>query len=72
MILHGLEVETGDFIGFYTHNNTLARPLFSSAASSTRVYLLQSRSNDDYINISLYNSKEFLIDHRPQIIGEKN
>ena len=73
MILHGLEVETGDFIGFYTHNNTLARPLFSSAASSTRVYLLQSRSNNDHIDISLFrepNFKEFTIDHRPQVIGE--
>ena len=40
-----VEAEIGDFIGFYTDNDTLARPLFSSAASSTQLYLFPSRNS---------------------------
>ena len=53
MIPYVLGVKTGDFIGFYTHNNTLARPLFSSFTSSTQVYLFRSITNIHNITKSL-------------------
>ena len=50
---HALGVKVGDFIGFYTRNNTLARPLFSSFTSSTQVYLFRSITNIHNITKSL-------------------
>ena len=64
---HEIEVEKEDFIGFYTNNNTLARPLFSSAASTTQLYLVTSRTNVDNLMPILNNRSIFF---RPQVISK--
>ena len=39
-----LEVKRGDIIGFYTDNDTLARPLFASSTTNTQLYLSPSKN----------------------------
>ena len=69
MIPHELKVEADDFIGFYTFNNTLARPLFSSSISNTALHLLISRSNTDRI-MNITTLRNLSISFRPQVIGK--
>ena len=67
-----LEVESGDFVGFYTENNTLARPLFSSSESNTQLYLSSSRLImrmgviREHFIINQFQS----ISYHPQVIGK--
>lgn len=63
---HELEAEKDDFIGFYTDNDSLARPLFSSSTSNTQLYLVPSRTNTDVINNMIRSTS---IPYRPQVIG---
>lgn len=71
LIPKGFEVEIEDFIGFYTHNNTLARPLFSSSTPNTTLFLLKFRKNiDNIMPDSLRNSTiSRTVSHHPQVIG---
>ena len=64
----GLEVEIEDFIGFYTDNNTLARPLFSLATSSTQVYLYPCRTCN--VDVLQAPAPVRTIYYRPQVTGE--
>ena len=67
-----LEVKRGDIIGFYTDNDTLARPLFSSSTTNTRLYLSPSRN----IPIFFITGRAFdrvlnlSIPYRPQMNGK--
>ena len=70
LLPHEIEVEREDFIGFYTDNNTLARPLFSSATSATQLYLVSSRANTNNLMPNLNDRSSFSIDYRPQVIGK--
>ena len=64
-----LEVESDDFIGFYTGNNTLARPLFSSSMSNTQLYLVQARfSRRQFIDGNEINN--MTVSYRPQVFGK--
>ena len=69
MMPHQLKVEADDFIGFYTFDNTLARPLFSSSTSNTTLYLLISRSNTGRI-MNITTLRNLSIFFRPQVIGK--
>ena len=67
-----VEAEIGDFIGFYTDNDTLARPLFLSSTLNTQLFLFPSRNLpvlfiidrvfDRVLNLS--------IPYRPQVNGK--
>lgn len=69
LLPHEIEVESEDFIGFYTNNNTLARPLFSSATSTTQLYLVSSRTDVDIIMLE-ENFKNLSIRYRPQVMSK--
>ena len=69
LLPHEFDVERDDFIGFYTNNNTLARPLFSSSASNTQLYLVSSRTNTDKIMLE-DNLNNRSIMYRPQVMSE--
>ena len=69
LLPHELEVEREDFIGFYTENNTLARPLFSLSTSTTQLYLVSSRTNTDNIMLE-DNLRNLSILYRPQVISK--
>ena len=62
-----LEVENDDFIGFYTSNNTLARPLFSSSNTTTQLYLFQFNRGALREN---FTQNLYKISYRPQVIGK--
>ena len=60
-----IEVEGHDFLGFYTSDNSLARPLFNETKSKTQLVMLSSRTNQDIIN----GRSEYMNSSYPQIIG---
>ena len=60
-----IEVKDHDFLGFYTSDNSLARPLFNETKSKTHLVMLSSRTNLDTIN----GRSEYMISSYPQIIG---
>ena len=67
-----LEVKSGDFIGFYTDNDTLARPLFSPSTTNTQLYLFPS---SDFPIFFITNRFSHLllnlsIPYRPQVNGK--
>ena len=60
-----INVEDHDFIGFYTSDNSLARPLFNETKTKTQLGLLSSVTNANTINgRTEYSNSSF-----PQIIG---
>lgn len=65
-----LDVESGDFIGFFTENDTLARPLFSLSMSDTSLYLLSSRFNRRFIQENSVENDSILISYHPQVMGK--
>ena len=65
-----LEVENEDFIGFYTENNIVARPLFSSSETNTQLYLLSLGSRLPVIRESFVNNQLQSISYHPQVIGK--
>ena len=69
-----LEVEIGDFVGFYTENNTLARPLFSSSESNTQLYLFSLGFRLPLITerFIIKRGQFQLISYHPQVIGKLN
>ena len=74
-ILRELEVKVDDFIGFYTENNTLARPLFSSSETSTHLYLFTSRFNIPVLRETVIKRLRIplrSIFYRPQVASKFN
>ena len=63
-----IEVEDHDFIGFYTSDNSLARPLFNETKTKTRLGLLSSKINANTIS----GRTEYMNSSYPQIIGNNN
>ena len=55
-----LKVVSEDFIGFYTDNNSLARPSFFSAGKNTIMYVINS-TNTSHTN----SERSHFIRHRP-------
>ena len=64
------EAEDKDFIGFYTSNNTLARPLFSSSKTNTQLYLSQFRFNRGLVRENSNFVRKQSISYRPQVISK--
>lgn len=65
-----LEVENDDFIGLYTSDNTLARPLFSSSNTSTQLYLLPFNRGVIIENIVERFFNSTFISYHPQVTGK--
>ena len=60
-----IKVEDHDFIGFYTSDNSLVRPLFNETKTKTQLGLLSSPTNVNTIS----GKTEYMNSSYPQIIG---
>ena len=60
-----IKIKDHDFIGFYTSDNSLARPLFNETKTKTQLGLLSSKTNANTIS----GKTEYMNSSYPQIIG---